>query len=293
MASTEALLTSSMQAEDSPDLIKIYPDALDTEMACPLTLDDKGKSRSRSASPANGNMSYNNGRDRSRSNGYQGHHSNGSNGVQNDRYASPGHNSSDSWRPPTGGYTGQGSGFSPNNNGYGNDGFSHAHPPVPYDPSTPLLNNSQRPRATSMMPTIGEGTVALSNVSPGPVWPSEHQLNTAYAYGVRNEDGSFTRLIRADDLNRFLGYNIAPRQGPEGLIIVPPTRVPSPNSRQGQEQYIPRIASRLAFYILDPLLTSLDHEPIAIKRTSPPIDHRCCCGCCSSQLSPFMKLTGV
>lgn len=247
MAATEALLASSIQAEDSPDLIKICPDALDTEMTCPLTLDDKEKSRSRSASPANDTMSYNNGRDRSRSNGFQGHHANGSNGSQNNgRFESPGQNSSESWRPSNSSYTGQGSGFSPSNNVYDNDGFNHAHPPVPYDPSAPMLNSGQRPRATSMMPTIGEGTVALSNVSPGPVWPSEHQLNTAYAYGVRNEDGSFTRLIRVDDINRFMGYNIPPRQGPEGLIIVPPTRVPSPNSRQGQEQYVPRMVSRLA-----------------------------------------------
>ncbi|KAH6675692.1 hypothetical protein B0J14DRAFT_561405 [Halenospora varia] len=40
---------------------------------------------------------------------------------------------------------------------------------------------------------------------PGSACPSEAQLNTAYGYAIQREDGSFTRLIRADNLEPING----------------------------------------------------------------------------------------
>ncbi|KAH8685676.1 hypothetical protein BGZ60DRAFT_97821 [Tricladium varicosporioides] len=79
--------------------------------------------------------------------------------------------------------------------------------------------------------------VPLNTIVPGSVRPTEAQLNTAYGYAIQREDGSFTRLIRADNLEPING--ISQSQGPEGLIIVPEPRQPSPR-RQHTEIYIPR-----------------------------------------------------
>jgi hypothetical protein len=82
----------------------------------------------------------------------------------------------------------------------------------------------------------GEASVPLSAIAPGPVYPTETQLGLAYGYGIRRDDGSYTRLIRADELEEL--DTIPKFQGPEGLIILPPTRQLSPRRRQGPDAMI-------------------------------------------------------
>jgi hypothetical protein len=100
----------------------------------------------------------------------------------------------------------------------------------------PLENIVNRDRSQSMMSV--EGTVSLSLVKPGPVWPTENQLKVAYAYAIRREDGSYTRLIPADELNRISSGRIPVVQGPEGLIILPPPQQVHPDQRMGPEQMV-------------------------------------------------------
>jgi hypothetical protein len=83
----------------------------------------------------------------------------------------------------------------------------------------------------------------LSAVMPGFVEPDDTQLNVAYGYAIRRDDGSYTRLIRADDARLALADNpsrpFQDRQGPEGLIILPPPRQPSPGSRRpGDDPFV-------------------------------------------------------
>jgi hypothetical protein len=80
-----------------------------------------------------------------------------------------------------------------------------------------------------------EDLVPLSRVLPGPVWPSDNQLKVAYTYGIRREDGTYTRLIRADELNTYDFERVPVSQGPEGMIILPAPQLPRPERRDGTE----------------------------------------------------------
>ncbi|ESZ95771.1 hypothetical protein SBOR_3840 [Sclerotinia borealis F-4128] len=71
-----------------------------------------------------------------------------------------------------------------------------------------------------------EGYTPLTMVRPGPVYPLQEQISSAYAYGIRRADGSFTRLLPADELPALNG--IPRHQGPEGIIIVPELQHSSP-----------------------------------------------------------------
>lgn len=72
---------------------------------------------------------------------------------------------------------------------------------------------------------------AGTTANPCYLFPQESQLNTAFAYGIDRGDGTFTRLLRADELDSIEG--IPKLQGPEGLIILPPTRQLSPTRSNG------------------------------------------------------------
>ncbi len=111
---------------------------------------------------------------------------------------------------------------------------SGQYPLSQYDPNAPMMGHYiPPPRNNSTM--MGENSIPLSSVYPGAAWPTEDQLDVAYAYGVRREDGSITRLLRADELpNR----NIPQQQGPEGLIILPVPRQNSPSHRDGGEAMV-------------------------------------------------------
>lgn len=247
----EPLPPSSLQPEACTTSIEASSEALDTEMTCPLTLDDQEYTVSPSPSPTNEDKMMFTGRDRSSTNGYGSYQQNIGNGHGHPAVAQLGGFSAPGVRavpqlpraatiPEAAPVPRYGS-----LNGRGNGVF---HASSSYDPATPGLMDQGRYRANSAMmpvatPPIMEG-MPLDLVNPGPAWPNDHQMSVAYSYGVRNEDGSYTRLIRADDLERFIGYPVAPRQSSEGLIILPPTRVPSPNSRQGnKQQIVPRTVS--------------------------------------------------
>lgn len=108
-----------------------------------------------------------------------------------------------------------------------------------YDPHAPMMGGHYgppRPRGNSVM-MMGENSVPLSTICPGTVWPTDAQLSASYGYGIRREDGSITRLYAADELPPQ--HSVPPRQGPEGLIIVPNPRQVSPNRRMGAEVMIP------------------------------------------------------
>lgn len=84
-------------------------------------------------------------------------------------------------------------------------------------------------------------SVPLSCIRPGDVRPSDTQLDLAYAYGIRRNDGSVTRLIRADHINTsFMNPRLPRWQAEEGLIILPQPRQPSPDSRGGIDPLIPQ-----------------------------------------------------
>ena len=87
----------------------------------------------------------------------------------------------------------------------------------------------------------GDGSVPISAVVPGPAFVSNQLLDVAYAYGIQREDGSYTRLIRADELSDM--NNIPRGQGPEGLIILPIPRQMDPTLRAGPEPMVPREVS--------------------------------------------------
>jgi hypothetical protein len=113
---------------------------------------------------------------------------------------------------------------------------------APYDPQSPMMTDgygTPRPRGNSVM--TGESSVPLSAVVPGSAYPTPGQLDVAYAYGIQRPDGSYTRLIRADELSEM--QNIPRGQGPEGLIILPPPRQVDPALRQGPEPMIPSFVS--------------------------------------------------
>lgn len=96
------------------------------------------------------------------------------------------------------------------------------------------------------------GGIPLSTVRPGSAWPSEAQLDLAFAYGIRRPDGSITRLIRADHLNTpYMNHHIPQWQTQEeGLIILPEPRQPSPNRLQGRDPLVSQKVSIFATYLI-------------------------------------------
>lgn len=87
-------------------------------------------------------------------------------------------------------------------------------------------NGWRRPSVSDPAHLGPEGFTPLTMVRPGPVYPLPEQLSSAFAYGIRRADGSYTRLLPADELPALNG--IPRHQGPEGLIIVPELQHGSP-----------------------------------------------------------------
>jgi hypothetical protein len=210
---------------------KASSDALDTEMTSPLTSNDSGSTRSHSPSQSPFK---------------------GMSPIDNQKYSRPGNFArtntapnpmAASWRrdgyttgptapPDMGSYTAP-----PNMNPYTSSSNMGSYGAAQYDPNYPIMPGpyeNSRPRGNSMM---GENHVPLSSVRPGPFWPSEAQLSMAYGYGIQRDDGTITRLIRADELDEM--HAVPRSQGPEGLIILPPPRQFSPTRCPGPEQMIP------------------------------------------------------
>lgn len=202
----------------SPDIPNVSNSSVDIAIASPLTSIEERSNRSRSSSPITEKMSsFQSARERTERLGSR--HSNA--GFNQ---TGPGHTNS-SWREETPG---------PNR-----PPASYPYYQPQYDPNAPMMGGHYvpaRPRGNSVM-MMGENSVPLSTISPGSVWPTEAQLSASYGYGIRREDGSVTRLYAADELPG--AHNLPPRQGPEGLIIVPPPRQASPSRRMGAEVMIP------------------------------------------------------
>ncbi|RDL37853.1 uncharacterized protein BP5553_05286 [Venustampulla echinocandica] len=109
---------------------------------------------------------------------------------------------------------------------------------TPMNPATGAFTPNQPDTWTRADPYIpGGNSVRLSTVVPGPVFPSEAQLNVAYAYAIQRADGQYTRLMAADEIEAIDG--VPPTQGLEGLIVLPAPRAPSPRRRQGNDPIVP------------------------------------------------------
>jgi hypothetical protein len=97
-----------------------------------------------------------------------------------------------------------------------------------------MSNHENISHQRSLSDMAGGDIAPIGTVVPGPVWPSPEQLKVAYGYGIRRDDGSYTRLYRADELGGLDVTKIAITQGPEGLITLPPLEV------DGHQQFVPR-----------------------------------------------------
>jgi hypothetical protein len=202
----------------------------DTEMTCLLTSTESGSARSRSSSPKKDDMSYQPSRDRTERQGSSRPSASGSG------RSSIGPGTMTFWRREE--TPGVGPSYQPSPGYYSSV----------YDPHSPMMTDSYgspppQPRGNSAM--IGENSIPLSAVVPGSAFPTTSQLDVAYAYGIQREDGSYTRLIRADELSEM--NNVPRGQGPEGLIILPSPRQIDPALRQGPEPMIP---AHVSLYLL-------------------------------------------
>lgn len=112
-----------------------------------------------------------------------------------------------------------------------------ARPAAPhqYRLPTSMANPRADHRRGSNPLLAGEDAVPLSLVSPGPVWPSTNQLKVAYTYGIQRDDGTYTQLIRADELDSYDFERVPISQAPEGMIVLPAPEQPRPERREGPE----------------------------------------------------------
>lgn len=233
---TEAA-SAPVPSVESPAHVHDPDFAMDTEMTCPLTSRDnrRSRSRSRSSPPIPEDMAFNSARERNeRLN---------SNQPQTGRS-----NTFNSGHPPT---WRREQNAAPTSQNFPSSSYpppqyqSGQYPPSQYDPHEPMMGPYvSPPRNNPVM--MGEDSIPLSSVYPGAAWPTEDQLDVAYAYGVRREDGSVTRLLRADE---HRNPNIPQHQGPEGLIILPVPRQQSPRRRGGSEAMIPSEVSSAGLFI--------------------------------------------
>jgi hypothetical protein len=238
----------------SSDHLQNLTGPLDTEMTGLLT--PKQSNRSRSSSLTAEVMSS-----------YPASYGSGRSGRDRggrESFSRPGYDAPGSWRTRE-------SAPSPSDINYGGRQYGHGISSNQYDTNAPSVPGSystqSRPRSVSVM--AGESSVPLSRVCPGNVWPTEEQVNTAYAYGLRNDDGTISRLIAANTLGGV--DHIPPQQGAEGLIILPPPRQLSPNSMRGRpEPLIPgHVSSKPGPYSFG-LLTST-----GCYRTCKPCSSSC------------------
>ncbi len=208
-------IASPLPQTAPPEQVQDTSSPLDTEMICPLTSYDNGSIISGSSDLEGEMPGFQEGRVGSGSNrgGPQGRSATVSGGQ---------------YRPEIG-FTA---------NGYNGNPVGEPNNFRQYDPHSPLMGNTygspSRPRGSSMG-VVGERPIPLSLVSPGPVWPTENQLSVAFAYGIRRNDGTYTRLVRADEIQDYLARGMPPNQGPEGLIILPQPHQIEPARRQGNE----------------------------------------------------------
>jgi hypothetical protein len=97
-------------------------------------------------------------------------------------------------------------------------------------PSSGHGNSRNGGDSSALCPRNGSSRAGcpLSEVEPGHAWPEQSQLDVAYGYCIQRNDGSYTRLVPADDLHRT---TYPEHEGPQGLIVLPIPRLGSPRSR--------------------------------------------------------------
>ncbi|KAG4443487.1 hypothetical protein IFR05_001057 [Cadophora sp. M221] len=218
---------------------------MDTEMTCPLTSGDDDSTRSRSSSPIQleSMSSFQSARERNMRGGAQSRAVRSNSLAQGSLPGTARHPEMASSLPtPSFAPTGQ------------------------YDPNNPMMST---PRGNRGLFILGENSIPLSSVCPGAVWPTKDQLDTAYAYGIRREDGSFTRLLRADE---FPTAGIPPCQGPEGLMILPSPmqHAPSPSI---QDRMVPmEVVQQLPPVNLVVQRPGLPMRPVSYDSTQQHID---------------------
>lgn len=99
----------------------------------------------------------------------------------------------------------------------------------------------------------------LANFHRGPITISQMLLDTRYTYGIQRSDGTFTRLIPADQLPKIQGLPQS-QQSSEGMIVIPAPRAVSPLSRaRGDGQPVSS----------NPLLSLENSEPLRVTFLSP------------------------
>ncbi|KAJ8059692.1 hypothetical protein OCU04_011340 [Sclerotinia nivalis] len=126
------------------------------------------------------------------------------------------------------------------------NGHTPSHTPTPSMAMNNMNNNGSVWRRQSFCdPAYAgpEGFTPLTMVRPGPVYPLPEQINSAFAYGIRRADGSYTRLLPADELPALNG--IPRHQGPEGLIIVPELQHGSPKPERATPMIPNKVVAKL------------------------------------------------
>lgn len=107
------------------------------------------------------------------------------------------------------------------------------------------------------------------NFFRSPVSISHQILDRSYAYGIRREDGTYTRLVPADQLPKMQG--LPQKQDCDGLIIVPIPRAMSPLSRARDaptvSSYIILPSALTRFYLYCTPLTPIYHWKFANSNT--------------------------
>ena len=89
------------------------------------------------------------------------------------------------------------------------------------------------------------GEVPLSTIKPGPVYPTEAQLQVARTYGIRRDNGTYVPLIPADEISLLDQSRIPIGCGPENMIILPPLQLPRAGDRVSlvDDQMVPAAVS--------------------------------------------------
>ena len=81
--------------------------------------------------------------------------------------------------------------------------------------------------ARILSPKLGGVNLHVDSLAPPPLAcvvrvlfaATKNQLNVAYGYGVRRDDGAYTCIVQADEIIDCVSWGIPRSQGPEGLII--------------------------------------------------------------------------
>lgn len=97
--------------------------------------------------------------------------------------------------------------------------------------ATPVMSSS-----TTTVTELAEPRIPVSQIKPGPAWPSESQVQVAHTYAIRLENGAFMPLIRADELYRMDFTRLQATRDGAGMIILPALGQVRPELLNGQAE---------------------------------------------------------